>query len=780
MFAVVLMLTVPALMMVPDESEATPLDHSDEFYYNQLSEREQGLYRQIYSAARDFRESFTTGYTGEELKGNVGLDVLAAVRYDHPELIQLTNSYKYDTSGTMFLNYSCTRAELKDYATAITAFCSDLGSVVDDTDRSTIVTSLNEVIVKQTVYTSGAKNAHNIAGVFVDGQAVCEGYALSFKFLCDLYDVPCICVVGDGIDGDRPPEGHMWNYVMIGSDWYAMDVTWNDPTPDGGSSGPVSTDYSMVGSDTVIGTQKFCESHVTDSISEAAMLPEIELTEYTGPYGTDSSFIFPFESRYYYDKLTSDEKKAYDAIVAGLNNFDTTIYTGVEDITALQDAIRAIRYDRQDLFQLPNDGSSCTVWSDGKVEITYPITKSEYDSMVKDILTSLVDLEGSLSTCTTEYDKVLTIHDYLVSHIEYTKDAKNAHNIYGALVNGKCVCEGYARSFQYICALYGIEAICVSGDGTNSSGSEAHMWNMVVMNDGKWYYMDVTWDDPLVNGSDSGKVYYDYFLVGSETVCGNDMAFSVSHKADMVPSGPTYVFDNDMLPEGSPTEYYIRPNSDPQIEVEVTIGGTATACTAKAELTALETVEDYLQGHGSAVISFGEGNGKVTLTYADLAMLISYMQNATMDSITFTHNITTDKIALGPIELENDLHTFGLSNGTDSIALKDIGEKFEMTVYIPYEPSWAEPLNILIFAWDSETPYLPLTDSKYQDGFVHLTIDSSDSAYFVGSTPIKDVPVLYIIIGILVVLLVFYILLKHHARKKAKKRAERRKSKSSR
>ena len=711
MFAVVLMLAVPTLMMVPDESEATPLDHTDEFYYNQLSEREQGLYRQIYAAASTFRESFSTGYTGEELKAGVGLDVLASVRYDHPELIQLSNSYRYDAAGTMFLTYSCTKEQLASYSGTITEFIGDMD--VDDTDRSTLVASFNTAIVKQTVYTKDAANAHNIAGVFVDGKAVCEGYALAFKYLCDVYDVPCICVVGNGIDGDRPPEGHMWNYVMIGSEWYAMDVTWNDPTPDGGPSGPVSTMYSMVGSetDTGPGTRTFAESHVPDSVSEVAVLPELELTSYSGPYGTDGTFVFPFGSTYYYEKLTTDEKKAYRAIVEGLNNFDTEIYTGVEDTTALLDAIRAIRYDRQDLFQLPNklpnDKSPCTVWSDGKVEIVYLMTKAEYDTMSMEILASLVDLEGKLSTCTSHYDKVLTIHDHLVSTIAYT-DGENAHNIYGALVEGKCVCEGYARAFQYICALYGIDAICVSGSGINSSGSEAHMWNMVLMNDGKWYDLDVTWDDPLVNGSDSGKVYYDYFLVGSETICGNDMTFSASHRPQMAPDGATHVFSNSMLPEASPTDYYIRPNSEPLISVEVAVSGSAGSYAAKAETDALKTVRDLLQGRGSAVIGFGDGNAKIEMKYADLEKLIAYLDGRSLDSVTFTYDVRTEKIALGPVEVENDLHSFGITDGSQSIALKDIGEKFEMTIFIPYEPLPAEPLSIMIFAWDSDNAVVPL------------------------------------------------------------------------
>ena len=780
MFAIASMLMLPALMMIPEESEAAPLDYSEEFYYNQLTEREQGLYRQIFSAATDFRESFATGYLDGSLK-EVGLKVLAAVRYDHPELLHLDSSYQYDKSGNMFLKFTYTKEQLKEAVDAIAAFCDAMS--VDDTDRSTIVRDLNETIVRQTAYDKEAANAHNISGVLVDGKAVCEGYALTFKYLCDMYGVPCICIVGDGDNGDKK-EAHMWNYVMVGSKWYAMDVTWNDPTPDGGPSAPVSTEYSLVGSGTVIDSMTFADSHVADSISASSELPEIEATAFVSIIGPDGTLNFGNPSTYYYDKLTTDSKKAYKAIVEGLLNYETTITTGVEDNNALLDAIRAIRFDRQDLFQLPiqqpGEPPKVTVYSDGKVTIAYDITKDKYEAMAVEILASLVDLEAKLSVCTTQYDKVLTIHDHLVSNISYV-DGKNAHNIYGALVEGKCVCEGYARSFQYICSLHGIDVICVSGDGDNGTNKEAHMWNMVKMNDGKWYYMDVTWDDPLVNGSDSGKVYYDYFLVGSATKNSKDLTFAQSHVPDMAPESGTSVFSNAMLPDGSETDYYIRPGSDPQIDVEVTVTGTGGAYAATATKDALIAAYELLQGHGTAVIRFGENNVRFEISSANLGHLISYMDNASMDSVVFSYSSRTDKVALGALELENVLHSFAIRDGSKDIALKDIAEKFEMTVYFPYEKLAADFIDQLIFAWDSSLPFMPLfSSSKYSDGYVTLTLDSTEASYFAGSTPIQDVPVLYVVAAIAGTLLVVYILLSHHAKKKARKREAKRKSKSSR
>ena len=119
-----------------------------------------------------------------------------------------------------------------------------------------------------------------------------------------------------------------------------------------------------------------------------------------------------------------------------------------------------------------------------------------------------------------DYNKILKIHNMLVNSIEYNSslDADNSHNIYGALVNRKTVCEGYAKSFKYILDSLNIECILVSGIATNSSGeTESHMWNYVKLDD-SWYGVDVTWDDPIiVGGFTKNNIRHDYFLKGKST-----------------------------------------------------------------------------------------------------------------------------------------------------------------------------------------------------------------------------------------------------------------------
>jgi len=58
-------------------------------------------------------------------------------------------------------------------------------------------------------------------GVFMDGQAVCDGYARAFTVLMNRAGVDSCYVSSEDMN-------HSWNMVYIGGYWYHVDVTWND------------------------------------------------------------------------------------------------------------------------------------------------------------------------------------------------------------------------------------------------------------------------------------------------------------------------------------------------------------------------------------------------------------------------------------------------------------------------------------------------------------------------------------------------------------------------
>ncbi len=62
-------------------------------------------------------------------------------------------------------------------------------------------------------------------GVFVNRSAVCQGYALAYKYLLNQVGIECHMVTSDAMN-------HAWNLIKLDGQYYQVDVTWDDPTWD--------------------------------------------------------------------------------------------------------------------------------------------------------------------------------------------------------------------------------------------------------------------------------------------------------------------------------------------------------------------------------------------------------------------------------------------------------------------------------------------------------------------------------------------------------------------
>jgi transglutaminase/protease-like cytokinesis protein 3 len=93
-----------------------------------------------------------------------------------------------------------------------------------------------------------------------------------------------------------------------------------------------------------------------------------------------------------------------------------------------------------------------------------------------------------------EYDNWAAMKglDSIVEKIDGVYKITPPHDATGILLNGKGVCEAYASAYQLCLEILGVENyIMTSYDG-------AHVWNRVKV-DGKWYHVDVTWNDTTDN-----------------------------------------------------------------------------------------------------------------------------------------------------------------------------------------------------------------------------------------------------------------------------------------
>lgn len=70
----------------------------------------------------------------------------------------------------------------------------------------------------------------------VNGVAVCQGYAEAYMDLLHRAGVECVVV-------DSEAMNHGWNLVKLEGQWYHVDVTWDDPSPD--TAGQVNHDHFL-------------------------------------------------------------------------------------------------------------------------------------------------------------------------------------------------------------------------------------------------------------------------------------------------------------------------------------------------------------------------------------------------------------------------------------------------------------------------------------------------------------------------------------------------------
>jgi transglutaminase/protease-like cytokinesis protein 3 len=170
-----------------------------------------------------------------------------------------------------------------------------------------------------------------------------------------------------------------------------------------------------------------------------------------------------------------------------------------------------------------------TGWSWGSLGDTASLTFSaEYRTTVKQEKTldtkigsvlKALDLEDA-----TDYKKVKAIHDYIIKRTSYDQTLKK-HTAYNALINKSSVCEGYALAAYRMFTDAGIECRIITG----TAGGGSHAWNIVKVN-GKWYNIDLTWDDPIMSSGEQ-VLRYDYFLKNEKEFNDHTRAAEYNTKA---------------------------------------------------------------------------------------------------------------------------------------------------------------------------------------------------------------------------------------------------------
>ena len=307
----------PIIDLLPDSPIENNQDTellSQSFYYNQLN----NYGKIIYDGLKENKEQLKTGtYVidydtafntllhmegGEEQLNEAFQSAWNAFSYDDTALFYI------DVSKMTLLKETTTLGGLETHRISIgpgqnTSYLKEefnteekvnlaeeyiqgiVDQVIEQTDQDNSVLKAEKVhnlLVSIIEYEDASNNTNQftIYGALHDRKAVCEGYARAFKYLMEQINVLCVLVSGTATNSQGETETHAWNYIQISNQWYAVDVTWDDPVVVGGGEVTVDMMYQYF----LKGSETFFTNHTEDGvISEGSMefsFPMLSVTDY--------------------------------------------------------------------------------------------------------------------------------------------------------------------------------------------------------------------------------------------------------------------------------------------------------------------------------------------------------------------------------------------------------------------------------------------------------------------------------------------------------------------
>ena len=209
-------------------------------------------------------------------------------------------------------------------------------------------------------------------------------------------------------------------------------------------------------------------------------------------------------NKYFYNQLNDYSKSIYNRLEENKENMKTGTYEinfGTEFSQLLssdngaellgnyfQSAIESYTYDNPDIFYIDYGKLYLNIETTTRMfKKTYRvfINSGETSNYLSEDFSSKEKIDEAISEIEKvkayfiqnkkieTYDNIKLVHDYLVDSIEYDQyeTQENSHNIYGAIVNKQCVCEGYAKAFKYILDSLNIPCVIVIGEATDNENN---------------------------------------------------------------------------------------------------------------------------------------------------------------------------------------------------------------------------------------------------------------------------------------------------------------------
>lgn len=227
----------------------------------------------------------------------------------------------------------------------------------------------------------------------------------------------------------------------------------------------------------------------------------------------DNSYAHSYAEKYGYMTISTKDTKLSVKNIKDITDYEGQIflYNSFEYAIWKSSKPSVVKINKYGKITAKKAGKAIiTATANGKTyKCSVNILKRNKKNCLKVIYSNYVKKEMS------DYEKIYAAHAWLIKNVKYDKRLYKtgripivSHTAKGAFNKGIAVCDGYAKAFIMIMKHYKIPCIMITGG--------YHAWNLVKIKN-KWYHIDCTYDDPIVNGSFNNKyIFMDFFLKTDE------------------------------------------------------------------------------------------------------------------------------------------------------------------------------------------------------------------------------------------------------------------------
>jgi hypothetical protein len=366
-------------------------------------------------------------------------------------------------------------------------------------------------------YNSKEEQIYTAYGALCTGKAVCQGYAVLFYRLCKEAGLSVRIISGTGNGG-----AHAWNIVRIGSKYYNVDCTWDGQgaatynnfllKSEADFSNHTRKSWKVVGNhylyytsaefnaqypmtekswdesdnsnDSVETTYAHSEETSSGAVTLKAEWNDPVLgqptTFHVSATGGSGNYKFRMDAPSY----SSPNQGAFES-VADPSRGEWMNYTSEcasNDYTFTMTATGTYNFK----FYVMDTPANVSYL---RVSFNISVSDNNYPS-VDSIVQSAV-AECNRQTDSSQYEKALWLHDWLLDQLEYDNTLKWS-SAESALTRELGTCQSYESAYAKLLTAAGIE------NSETRDTYDGHTWNAMKL-DGQWYQTDCTWDDSSDN-----------------------------------------------------------------------------------------------------------------------------------------------------------------------------------------------------------------------------------------------------------------------------------------